>query len=184
MDKVDFGKPKPTASAGTYKPAEPPKMRIFVDETPKSEKTKPNPKIKIRELPPAEVKKFEAKIDERARAQIKAEKDARTNETEKFKLKLKATIPGAIIGTMIGGVGGVAVAGTVPTILACDEAVSHDQGKMTDVEETIYRENLYGRRSDKTWAEKRADEKFDEGNQRLIDERKEEIKAEEEDEDE
>ncbi|MGN1039743.1 MAG: hypothetical protein ACI4PI_03600 [Oscillospiraceae bacterium] len=25
MDKVDFGKPKTTASAGTYKPAEPPK---------------------------------------------------------------------------------------------------------------------------------------------------------------
>lgn len=41
---------------------------------------------------------------------------------------------------------------------------------------------LYGLKSGKSWSERKTDEKFDQSHQRLIDERKEEIKAEEEDE--
>ncbi|MBQ3067516.1 MAG: hypothetical protein IJC97_00485 [Oscillospiraceae bacterium] len=207
MDKVDFGKPKPTASAGTYKPLKNP------FENPAIEKFKPSivkdleymqshhgqkrpigetitqapAYMSIKTTRPDEQRpEVKKRIDERAHKQIEAEKKARTEEAPKAKMKAIIEFPAVIVGAATGGVGGAAFAYGAAKAMEISDAKAHDKGEMTSIEKTIYEENLYERAHFGTGMSLKGtdDYWFDTKHKTSIDLRKEEIRAEEEDDDE
>ena len=207
VDKVDFGKPKPTASAGTYKPLKNP------FENPAIEKFKPSivkdleymqshhgqkrpigetitqapAYMSIKTTRPDEQRpEVKKRIDERAHKQIEAEKKARTEEAPKAKMKAIIEFPAVIVGAATGGVGGAAFAYGAAKAMEISDAKAHDKGEMTSIEKTIYEENLYERAHFGTGMSLKGtdDYWFDTKHKTSIDLRKEEIRAEEEDDDE
>ena len=178
VDKVDFGKTKTVADAGVYHRPKPIAAATGRDPAPPKPKSNPKKPLTFADY------KTQTRIDERARKQLEAEKKARTEETAKAKLKTTITVASALAGTAIGGLSGTLVGIGVDGAREISDAKAHDKGEMTTIEKTIYEDNLYEhahlgmgmslKGTDDYW--------FDTLHKESIEQRKEEIKAEEEDE--
>lgn len=172
VDKVDFGKTKTTASAGVYHRPKP--IAAATGRDPET-KTKPTPSAAHKE-----------KIDERAHKQIEAEKKARSEEAPKKIHKTMAKAPLVLAASAVGGKWAGAAANAILDWADVNEAKAHDQGKMSSTEQIIYEENLYEHShfaapcGSGLTAQGIMDKEYDKAHQAEIDQRKAEIRAEEE----
>lgn len=121
------------------------------------------------------------RIDERAHKQIAAEKKARTEEAPKAVLKATQDLAATAIGGAVGGPLGAFIGFAISKGSEIADAKAHDEGKMSLTEQTIYHDNLYehARFGAGMSLQGVDDFAFDQAHQTTIDQRKEAIKAEE-----